>query len=121
MFSGKNAIFYIAPGGSDLVASTAYWSFDGEAVDVAREGDDKSIIFPRQGIVAFEPVVMRNFDSRHREYREDMRGSLERYTSKNTQLVRQYDRLLEDLIEGRQEAEVTATVLFDPKGERARA
>lgn len=32
-------------------------------VDVAREGDDKSIIFPRQGIVAFEPVVMRNFDS----------------------------------------------------------
>ena len=32
-------------------------------VDVAREGDDKSVIFPRQGIVAFEPLVLRNADS----------------------------------------------------------
>lgn len=32
-------------------------------VDVAREGDDKSIIFPRQGIVAFQPDVLRNADS----------------------------------------------------------
>lgn len=32
-------------------------------VDVAREGDDKSVIFPRQGIVAFTPTVMRNVDS----------------------------------------------------------
>jgi phage terminase large subunit len=32
-------------------------------VDVAREGDDRSVIFPRQGIVAFEPVVLRNVDS----------------------------------------------------------
>lgn len=32
-------------------------------VDVAREGDDKSVIFPRQGIVALEPVVLRNVDS----------------------------------------------------------
>jgi hypothetical protein len=29
-------------------------------VDVAREGDDCSVIFPRQGIVAFEPKIMRN-------------------------------------------------------------
>lgn len=29
-------------------------------VDVAREGDDKSVIFPRQGIVAFKPKVLRN-------------------------------------------------------------
>lgn len=29
-------------------------------VDVAREGDDKSVIFPRQGVVAFEPIVLRN-------------------------------------------------------------
>lgn len=29
-------------------------------VDVAREGDDKSVIFPRQGLVAFKPHVMRN-------------------------------------------------------------
>lgn len=32
-------------------------------VDVAREGDDKSVIFPRQGIVAFQPTVLRNADS----------------------------------------------------------
>lgn len=29
-------------------------------VDVAREGDDASVMFPRQGVVAFEPKVMRN-------------------------------------------------------------
>lgn len=29
-------------------------------VDVAREGDDASVIFPRQGLVAFKPKVMRN-------------------------------------------------------------
>lgn len=28
-------------------------------VDVAREGDDRSVIFPRQGLVAFPPKVMR--------------------------------------------------------------
>jgi len=32
-------------------------------VDVAREGDDSSVMFPRQGVVAFEPKVMRNVDS----------------------------------------------------------
>lgn len=32
-------------------------------VDVAREGDDASVIFPRQGLVAFEPQVLRNVDS----------------------------------------------------------
>lgn len=31
-------------------------------VDVARFGDDKSIIFPRQGLVAFKPTVMRGVD-----------------------------------------------------------
>lgn len=29
-------------------------------VDVAREGNDKSVLFPRQGLVATEPKVMRN-------------------------------------------------------------
>lgn len=29
-------------------------------VDVAREGDDKSVIFPRQGVVSFPPNIMRN-------------------------------------------------------------
>lgn len=32
-------------------------------VDVARQGDDQSIIFPRQGIVAFPPVAYRNLNS----------------------------------------------------------
>lgn len=32
-------------------------------VDVARYGDDSSIIFPRQGLASFEPTVMRNVDS----------------------------------------------------------
>ncbi len=32
-------------------------------VDVAREGDDASVIFPRQGLVAFNPHVMRNVTS----------------------------------------------------------
>ena len=32
-------------------------------VDVAREGDDKSVIFPRQGLVAFKPNIMRNVNS----------------------------------------------------------
>jgi hypothetical protein len=32
-------------------------------VDVALEGDDASVIFPRQGLVAFKPFVMRNVHS----------------------------------------------------------
>jgi hypothetical protein len=32
-------------------------------VDVARYGDDASVIFPRQGVAAFTPQVMRNLDS----------------------------------------------------------
>lgn len=32
-------------------------------VDVARFGDDASCIFPRQGLVAFKPHIMRNVDS----------------------------------------------------------
>jgi hypothetical protein len=31
-------------------------------VDVAREGDDASVIFPRQGMASFTPIVMRNVD-----------------------------------------------------------
>jgi 4-methylaminobutanoate oxidase (formaldehyde-forming) len=37
------------------------------------------------------------------------------------ELAKQGNRFTFEFIEGRQEAEVTATVLFDPKGERARA
>jgi phage terminase large subunit len=32
-------------------------------VDVAREGDDRSVIFPRQGLVAFRPKLFRNVRS----------------------------------------------------------
>lgn len=32
-------------------------------VDVAREGDDASVVFPRQGLAAFMPSVMRNVTS----------------------------------------------------------
>lgn len=32
-------------------------------VDVAREGDDASVVFPRQGICAFEPRIARNISS----------------------------------------------------------
>ena len=38
-----------------------------------------------------------------------------------TELAKQGNRFMIDLIEGRREAEVTASVLLDPKGERARA
>lgn len=31
-------------------------------VDVARFGDDSSVIFPRQGLVAFQPIQLRNVD-----------------------------------------------------------
>ena len=31
-------------------------------VDVARFGDDASVIFPRQGLVAFQPIKLRNLD-----------------------------------------------------------
>lgn len=34
-------------------------------VDVAREGDDRSVIFPRQGQQAFPPIEMRNASSIH--------------------------------------------------------
>lgn len=34
-------------------------------VDVARFGDDASVLFPRQGLVAFAPMVWRNVDSVH--------------------------------------------------------
>lgn len=32
-------------------------------VDVARQGDDSTVLFPRQGLVAWPPVQMRNADS----------------------------------------------------------
>jgi phage terminase large subunit len=34
-------------------------------VDPARFGDDRSVIFPRQGIACFDPIIMRNASSTH--------------------------------------------------------
>lgn len=39
------------------------WAGKVLGVDVAREGDDKSVLFPRQGLAATEPRVMRNATS----------------------------------------------------------
>lgn len=36
------------------------WSQKRLGVDVARFGDDRSVIFPRQGLAAFMPTIMRN-------------------------------------------------------------
>jgi len=36
------------------------WSQKRLGIDVARFGDDRSVIFPRQGLAAFVPVVMRH-------------------------------------------------------------
>jgi hypothetical protein len=38
-----------------------YWAQKRLGIDVARFGDDASVIFPRQGRASFHPVVMRNF------------------------------------------------------------
>ncbi len=39
------------------------WAQKRLGVDVARFGDDRSVIFPRQGIVAYKPTVMRHQDT----------------------------------------------------------
>lgn len=36
------------------------WSQKRLGVDVARFGDDRTVLFPRQGLVAYRPVVLRN-------------------------------------------------------------
>lgn len=43
-----------------LRADVYNWSQKRLGVDVARFGDDRTIIFPRQGLAAFKPVEMRN-------------------------------------------------------------
>lgn len=39
------------------------WSAKLLGVDVARFGDDRTVIFPRQGLASFNPVIMRNANS----------------------------------------------------------
>lgn len=41
------------------------WSQRRFGVDVARFGDDRTVIFPRQGLVAFRPVEMRHQDTNY--------------------------------------------------------
>jgi phage terminase large subunit len=51
------------------------WAQKRLGVDVARFGDDRTVIFPRQGLAAFKPIVMRNArttDIAARVYRAQM-------------------------------------------------
>lgn len=43
-----------------LDADLYRWAQKRLGIDVARFGDDRTVIFPRQGLAAFRPVVMRN-------------------------------------------------------------
>jgi hypothetical protein len=43
------------------IPTSAYdWAQKRLGIDVARFGDDRSVIFPRQGLASFRPLVMRN-------------------------------------------------------------
>lgn len=46
--------------GRHLPEDTYIWSQKRLGIDVARFGDDRSVIFPRQGLAAFTPVVMKH-------------------------------------------------------------
>lgn len=39
------------------------WSQRRLGVDTARFGDDRTVLFPRQGCIAWKPIVLRDFDS----------------------------------------------------------
>jgi len=39
------------------------WAQKRLGIDVARFGDDRTVLFPRQGLASFRPVVMRNADT----------------------------------------------------------
>jgi phage terminase large subunit len=43
-----------------LKADAFNWAQKRLGIDVARFGDDRTVIFPRQGLAAFEPIVMRH-------------------------------------------------------------
>lgn len=43
-----------------LAADVYTWSQKRLGVDVARYGDDRTVIFPRQGLASFKPIVMRH-------------------------------------------------------------
>ena len=46
--------------GRHLTVDAYNWSQKRLGVDVARFGDDRTVIFPRQGLASFNPVVMRH-------------------------------------------------------------
>ncbi len=46
--------------GKHLTEDVYSWAQKRLGIDVARFGDDRSVIFPRQGLAAFKPVVMRH-------------------------------------------------------------
>lgn len=46
--------------GKHLRADAYEWSQRRLGIDVARYGDDRTVIFPRQGLASFRPIVMRH-------------------------------------------------------------
>jgi phage terminase large subunit len=46
--------------GRHLPEHTYDWSQKRLGLDVARYGDDRTVIFPRQGLASFQPVIMRH-------------------------------------------------------------
>lgn len=64
---GGNALLSLAEVeaaiGRHLARSDYYWAPMRLGVDVARFGDDASVIFPRQGRCAMKPTFLRNVDS----------------------------------------------------------
>jgi len=83
---------------------------------VLTDGDDFTQIYGGEAIYYLDKVLTR---VRSGGYGFTVKKNI-LYAYLPTELAKQGNRFLIDLIEGRREAEVTASVLFDPKGERVR-
>ncbi|MFN8411323.1 MAG: FAD-dependent oxidoreductase [Anaerolineales bacterium] len=84
---------------------------------VLTDGDDFTQIYGGEAIYHEDKVLTR---VRSGGYGFTLKKNI-LYAYLPTELAKQGNRFIIDLIEGRRQAEVTASVLFDPKGERARA
>ena len=81
------------------------------------DGDEFTQIYGGEAIYHKEKVLSR---VRSGGYGYTLKKNI-LYAYLPVEMAKQGNRFIVDLIEGRREAEVTASVLFDPKGERARA
>ena len=84
---------------------------------VLTDGDDFTQIYGGEAVYHEDKVLSR---IRSGGYGFTLKKNI-LYAYLPTELAKQGNRFMIDLIEGRREAEVTASVLLDPKGERARA